>query len=57
MSDWTIVVDRSINLDTWADRVPMAAVAALHDWLATCREEGPPADAWLLELEEGYRYR
>ena len=57
MSDWTIVLDRSINIDVWAALVSIEAVAALHNWLATCREDGPPADTWLVELEDGYRYR
>ena len=35
----------------------MEALSTFHDWLAVCREHGPPADAWLVELEEGYRFR
>ena len=29
----------------------------LHSWLALCAESSPPADSWLVELEDGYRYR
>jgi hypothetical protein len=57
VSEWTIVFDRSIDLDSWSEGVSIEALASLHDWLATCREDGPPADAWLTELEDGYRYR
>jgi hypothetical protein len=56
VSDWTIVIDRSIDLDKWAQDVTVESVAALHDWLVTCRDDGPPADAWLVEMEDGYRY-
>ncbi len=57
MTDWTVVIGPSVNLNLWAEDVPIEALVALHDWLALCRDNGPPADAWLVELEEGYRYR
>lgn len=57
MSDWTVRFDRTIDIDSWAEGKPVEALAALLDWLAACRENGPPIDAWLVELEEGYRYR
>ncbi len=57
MNNWTVRLDRSIDIDSWAEGRPFEAIAALHDWLAGCREVGPPADVWLVELEEGYRYR
>jgi hypothetical protein len=49
-------LDRSIDIDSWAENLPLEAIAALQDLLAQCREIGPPAGAWLVELEEGYRY-
>jgi hypothetical protein len=57
VNNWTVRLDRSIDIDSWAEGRPFEAIAAVHDWLASCREDGPPADVWLVELEEGYRYR
>ncbi len=57
MNDWTVRFRRAIEVDSWADSKPIEVVAALHDWVARCREQGPPIDAWLVEIEEGYRYR
>jgi hypothetical protein len=56
VSDWTVRLDRSIDIDSWAEG-RLEALVALHDWIAACREAGPPIDAWLVELEDGYRYR
>jgi len=57
VSDWTVRFDRTIDIESWAEGKPVEVLAALHDWLAACRESGPPVDAWLVEMEEGYRYR
>jgi hypothetical protein len=45
--------DRSIDIDSWAENLPLEAIAASQDLLAQCREIGPSAGAWLVELEEG----
>ena len=44
VNNWTVRLDRSIDIDSWAEGRPIEAIAALHDWLAGCREVGPPAD-------------
>jgi hypothetical protein len=57
VSDWTVRFDRNVNIDQWAEGRPLEVIAAVHDWVASCAEYGPPVDAWLVELEDGYRYR
>ena len=57
MNGWSIRFDRAIDIDEWAEGKPLEAIAGLHSWLATCSESGPSADSWLVELEDGYRYR
>ena len=57
MSEWTVRFDRIIDIESWAKGKPVEILVALHDWIAACHENGPPVDAWLVELEEGYRYR
>ncbi len=57
MSDWTVRFDRSIDIDQWAEGKSVETIARVHDWVARCLESGPPVDAWLVELEDGYRHR
>jgi hypothetical protein len=57
VSDWSIRFDTTIDIDEWAEGRPFEVLAGLHSWLALCSESGPPADSWLVELEDGYRYR
>jgi len=56
--DWTVRVDSHINTAQWATDKPLEALVGLRDWLAKCKTHGPPFDdVWLVELEDGYRYR
>jgi len=57
VTDWTVRIARAVDVDSWAEDKPIESISALHDWLAGCQEAGPPADAWLVELEVGYRFR
>jgi hypothetical protein len=57
VNNWTVRFGRAVDVDRWADGRPFDVISGLHDWIARCIESGPPADAWLSELEEGYRYR
>jgi hypothetical protein len=57
VNGWTIRFDRTIDIDEWSEGKPIEAIAGLHSWLANCSESGPPADSWLVELEDGYRFR
>lgn len=57
MSDWTVRFDRAVDVDRWADGKLLDVLLGFRRWVALCIESGPPADAWLSELEEGYRYR
>ncbi|MGH7175479.1 MAG: hypothetical protein ACREGR_03930 [Minisyncoccia bacterium] len=57
MTPWTVRFYPAIDVDAWADGKPISALAEFHDWVASCQEHGPPVNAWLVELEEGYRYR
>lgn len=57
MNGWTVRFDRAVDVDRWAEGRPLDVIAGLHGWIATCIETGPPGDAWLIELEEGYRFR
>jgi hypothetical protein len=57
VSNWTVRFHRAVDVDRWADGRPLDVLVGLHRWIAACIESGPPADAWLSEVEEGYRYR
>lgn len=57
MNGWTIRFDRAIDIDEWAEDKPLEVIAGLHSWLTACSDSGPPADSWLVELEDGYRFR
>lgn len=57
MTSWTVRIDRRIDIDAWAEGKTVEVVAAVHSWLASCTDNGPPADVWLVEVEDGYRYR
>jgi hypothetical protein len=56
--DWTVRVDSRIDTAQWATGKPLETLVGLRDWLARCQAHGPPFDdVWLVELEDGYRYR
>jgi hypothetical protein len=57
VSEWTVRFDSTIDIDDWAEGRPVEVLLGLHSSLALCAESGPPADSWLVELEDGYRYR
>jgi hypothetical protein len=57
VSEWTVRFHRSVDFDRWARGRPLDVLAGLHSWIAACIESGPPTDAWLSEIEDGYRYR
>jgi len=57
VNGWTVRFDRAVDVDRWAEGQRLDVVVGLHGWIATCIESGPPVDAWLSEIEDGYRYR
>jgi hypothetical protein len=57
VTGWSVRFDRTVDIDSWATNKSLEVLAALHDWIASCRDQGPPVDAWLIEVEDGYRYR
>ena len=57
MSAWTVGFDPTVDIDHWAEGKDLEVIAGLHDWIAGCIDSGPPLDAWLTEVEDGYRYR
>jgi hypothetical protein len=57
LSTWTVRFGRTVDIDRWAEGRSVDVIAGLHSWISTCIESGPPDDAWLSEVEEGYRYR
>ncbi len=57
MTTWTVRFHRSVEIDRWTEGRPLDVIVGLHAWIARCIESGPPVDAWLSELEAGYRYR
>jgi hypothetical protein len=54
---WTVIFDRSVAIHSWAEDKPLETIAAVHGWVADCMVHGPTADEWLVELENGYRFR
>lgn len=57
MNFWTVISDRSVDIHSWAEGKPLETIVAIHGWVADCMENGPTADDWLVELENGYRFR
>jgi hypothetical protein len=57
VSEWTVRFDSTFDIEQWAEGRSSEVLAGLHAWLALCSESGPPVDSWLVELEDGYRYR
>jgi hypothetical protein len=57
VSTWTVRFGRTVDIDRWVEGHSPQVIVGFYDWISACIESGPPADAWLTEVEEGYRYR
>jgi len=57
VSGWIVRVDAKFDFGAWTTGKPLAVLERVREWIFACRNDGPPVDTWLVEIESGYRYR